>query len=177
MEPILINHNKKYLDQRGYFFESYKHSYYKDMYGIKEHFVQDNHSYSIKNTIRGMHYQWDKPMGKLVRVCHGSIIDVVIDIRKDSSNYGKHYAYALNSENLHQLYVPAGFAHGFICLSDDCVVLYKCTAEYNRDGESGINPFDQTINIKWGIEQKNAVCSEKDLNSKSFLDYNKEPKF
>lgn len=177
MKPVLITNIKKFIDQRGLFYESYKHSFFKSEYGIEEDFVQDNHSLSYKNVIRGMHYQWDRPMGKLIRVPKGSVMDVVIDIRSESDDFGKISYYELNEENLSQLYVPPGFAHGFICKSDEAIVQYKCTAEYNQKGESGINPFDKTLDIKWGVQYNKAVVSEKDLNSKTFLEYQREPKF
>ena len=177
MMPILINNIRNFIDQRGVFYESYKYSFLRNEYGIEETFVQDNHSVSSKNVIRGLHYQWDKPMGKLVRVAKGFITDVVVDIRKESGDFGKVFYYELNEENLSQLYVPPGFAHGFICKSDEAIVQDKCTAEYNQKGESGINPFDKALDIKWGVEYNNIIVSEKDLNSKAFLEYEREPKF
>ena len=177
MKPILIDKIVSFRDKRGLFYESFKASTIKGTYGIEEIFVQDNHSVSCKNTIRGMHYQWNNPMGKLVRVAVGAITDVVVDIRKDSDSFGNVYRYELDEENLHQLYVPPGYAHGFICRSDTAVVMYKCTAEYNKHGESGINPFDPFLNIDWGIDYNEAVVSQKDLYSKNLVDYLKEPKF
>lgn len=175
--PILVKGIRKFTDHRGYFYESYKKSTFDQKYDIKEIFVQDNHSFSCKNTIRGLHYQWQEPMGKLVRASQGAIMDVVVDIRSKSEKYGTVYKYELSSENGHQLYVPPGFAHGFICLTDTASVLYKCTSEYNSHGESGINPFDKTLNIDWGIEKEKCIISEKDANALSFLDYKKDPKF
>ena len=177
MNPILIDKISCFKDHRGMFYESFKATTFKDLYGIEEVFVQDNHSVSCKNTIRGMHYQWNKPMGKLVRVAAGAITDIVVDIRKDSDSFGNVYRYELSEENLQQLYVPPGYAHGFICRSDTAIVLYKCTAEYNKDGESGINPFDPTLKINWGVPHENAVVSEKDRNAKSLNQYLREPKF
>jgi dTDP-4-dehydrorhamnose 3,5-epimerase len=177
MKPILIDKIQSFEDRRGLFYESFKTSVFKDVYGIEEVFVQDNHSVSCKNTIRGMHYQWDKPMGKLVRVATGAITDVIVDIRRDSDSFGDVYRYELDDENLHQLYVPPGYAHGFICRSETAVVMYKCTSEYNKNGESGINPFDPFLNIDWGIDYNEAVVSQKDLDSKNLVDYLKEPKF
>ena len=177
IKPILIKGIRKFNDHRGYFYESYKKSLFDKEYNIKEDFVQDNHSFSCKNTIRGLHYQWDMPMGKLVRVSNGSIKDVVVDIRFNSEKYGTVYEYMLSSENGHQLYVPPGFAHGFICLSETASVLYKCTSEYNSDGESGINPFDSSLDIDWGIKKEECIVSSKDLNALSFLEYKKNPKF
>lgn len=176
LEPILIKINK-YSDERGYFFESYKDEFLKREYGIDKLFVQDNHSVSKKNVIRGMHYQWDKPMDKLIRVSKGRIIDKIIDIRKNSENYGKVYSFELSEENNLQLWVPAGFAHGFLSLEDNTHVQYKCTERYNKDGESGLFPFDKDLNIKWEIDFRDAIISEKDLKSKSFLEYNKDVKF
>lgn len=177
MEPILINKIRCFTDHRGIFYESHKESFLKEYYGIEEVFVQDNHSVSNKNVIRGMHYQWDRPMGKLVRVAKGSIMDVIVDIRKESLNFGKVSYYNLDDQNLLQLYVPSGFAHGFICKSDEAIVLYKCTAEYNKEGESGLNPFDKTLNIDWGLEYAETIISEKDLHAQSIEQYIKEPKF
>lgn len=177
MEPILITDIRKFEDNRGAFYESFKSSVFRERYNVGEQFVQDNHSISSKNTIRGLHYQWDCPMGKLVRVAQGSIIDVLVDIRKVSKTFGDVSYYELSDKNLHQVYVPPGFAHGFSCVSDSAVVMYKCTAEYNPNGESGINPFDKELNINWGISSRDAIISEKDLLSKSFREYSREPRF
>ena len=177
IEPVLIDNLRIFKDNRGCFFESYKQSLFQEVYGISEKFVQDNHSYSTKNTIRGLHYQWDKPMGKLVRAASGTIKDVIVDIRKESKNYGKSYSYILSSENSKQLYVPPGFAHGFVCISEEAIVLYKCTEEYNNLGESGINPFDKDLKIDWGIERKKAIVSDKDAVAQTFLEYSQLPRF
>lgn len=173
-EPILIK-TKKFFDSRGYFFETYKKSILCDL-GIDTTFVQDNHSFSKKNVIRGMHYQWDLPMGKLVRCSFGKVMDVVVDIRIKSINFGKVYYYELSEENGNQVYIPAGFAHGFLAL-EDSHLQYKCTSEYNKNGESGINPFDKELNINWNLNLKNAIISDKDLNSSSFCNYKKNFKF
>jgi len=177
MEPKLLKGIRSFSDERGMFYESYKQSFYEENFGILESFVQDNHSISTKNTIRGLHYQWDEPMGKLVRVCHGSILDVAVDIREGSETFGKVHYFELNDENLDQAYIPPGFAHGFVCLSDKAHVLYKCTSEYNKEGESGINPFDSKLNVKWGINMKDAIVSEKDVIAQSLEEYIREAKF
>lgn len=177
IQPLLIEEIKSFKDNRGIFYESYKQSMFKEKFSLNETFVQDNHSVSCKNTIRGMHYQWDKPMGKLVRVAIGSILDVLVDIRINSDTFGKVFYYEINDENLSQVYIPPGFAHGFICKSDTAIVMYKCTEEYNKEGESGINPFDKQLNINWGIDYKEAIVSEKDLNSKTLKQYMMEAKF
>ena len=176
-KPVLVDSIKIFEDSRGIFYESYKQTFFKNECDIDEIFVQDNHSVSCKNTIRGMHYQWEQPMGKLVRVAKGAITDVIVDIRKQSEDFGKVFYYDLDEKNGHQLYVPPGFAHGFICRSDEAVVLYKCTSEYNKNGESGINPFDPLLTINWGISYDDAVVSEKDLNSKTLKEYEQEPRF
>jgi dTDP-4-dehydrorhamnose 3,5-epimerase len=176
MEPFLIKNNI-FSDNRGIFYESYKKSNLKERYNLDIEFIQDNHSVSYKNVIRGLHYQWDSPMDKLVRVSYGSIMDVIVDIRKKSKNFGKVYYFDLNSENANQLFVPAGFAHGFVCLSELAHVQYKCSSEYNKNGESGISPFDKDLNIDWKIDIMNAIVSDKDKSSKSFNEYMLEPKF
>lgn len=177
MAPQLIEGIQLFEDHRGQFYESYKESLLKEKFSIKETFLQDNHSISVRNTIRGLHYQWDKPMGKLVRVCYGSIIDVSVDIRVGSKTFGNVYYFNLNEQNLNQVYVPPGYAHGFVCLSDIAHVLYKCTSEYNKEAESGINPFDESLKIDWKIDLDTAIVSKKDIEFKSFEEYKNEAKF
>ncbi len=167
-EPIV------HEDQRGCFFEPFSKKIYED---LKEDFYQDNHSYSKRHVIRGLHYQWDKPMGKLIRVVTGSIIDYYVDIRKDSATYGKWGSILLSDANKKILWLPPGFAHGFESLGDENIVLYKCTSFYNSKGESGINPFDKELSIPWLTPKHKRVISKKDLNSKSFSEYKKRPKF
>lgn len=174
MNFILIETIKKFSDNRGFFSETFKETEFKK-FGIEKKFVQDNHSFSTKGVIRGLHYQWDKPMDKLVRVSSGQIMDVIVDIRKDSPTFGKHFKFILSSDNNHQLYVPAGYAHGFVVLSDEAHVEYKCTEEYNKLGEGGINPFDLDLGIDWTV--KEFLLSDKDKNSQSFLEYKKLPRF
>jgi dTDP-4-dehydrorhamnose 3,5-epimerase len=170
-EPLLLSVNS-YSDNRGMFYESYTPDLISNV-----NFVQDCHSISHKNVIRGMHYQWDKPLSKLVRVSCGSIMDVLVDIRSTSKNYGKVYYYMLNSTNLNQLWVPAGFAHGFISLEDNTHVQYKFDQRYNKNGEGAINPFDSELNIKWNASNDGVVVSEKDKSSSSFSEYKQNPKF
>ena len=139
--------------------------------------LQDNQSKSHKNVIRGLHYQWNNPMGKLVRVLHGAVKDVIVDVRKYSPTYGQFDSFLLSAENNKQLWVPPGFAHGILSLEDDTLVSYKCSSVYNANGESGINPFDKYLNIDWGIDKSEAIISEKDKIAQSFLDYDRNPKF
>jgi len=178
MKPfVLIEDIRKFQDARGFFYESYKEDLLLEKYGLKNTFVQDNHSISKKNVIRGLHYQWDQPMNKLVRVSNGSIIDIIVDIRKKSPDFGKVYKFSLSAQNINQLWVPAGYAHGFISLEDNTHVQYKCTEVYSSNGEGGINPFDSTLNIDWGIPREDAICSLRDKTSQDFSEYMLNPKF
>lgn len=149
-------------DDRGYFFESYNKNKLDDL-GIQIDFVQDNQSFSRRGTLRGLHYQ-NPPFAqtKLVRVLQGEIIDVAIDLRKDSPTFGKHFSILLSAENKKQLLVPQGFAHGFSVLSETAVVSYKCDQYYDKQSEGGIRFDDAVLNIDWGIDLATAIVSEKD---------------
>jgi dTDP-4-dehydrorhamnose 3,5-epimerase len=159
-------------DARGYFFEAYNKSKFSDL-GITIDFVQDNQSFSKKDTLRGLHYQ-NPPFAqtKLVRVLQGEIIDVAVDLRKDSPTYGKHFSVLLSAENNKQLLVPQGFAHGFSVISETAVVLYKCDQYYNKQSEGGIRFDDHTLNIDWGMDLKDAIVSDKDLILPDFASCN-----
>lgn len=150
-------------DERGYFFESYSKSKMLDL-GIQIDFVQDNQSFSKRGTLRGLHYQ-NPPFAqtKLVRVLQGEIMDVAVDLRKDSPTYGKYFGLVLSAENKKQLLVPQGFAHGFSVLSETAVVSYKCDQYYNKPSEGGIRFDDVRLNIDWGMDLGTAIVSEKDL--------------
>ncbi len=157
---LILIEPQVFTDERGFFMESYKHSDFKKM-GIEELFLQDNHSYSKRGVIRGLHYQNPpKSQGKLVRVIAGEIFDVAVDIRKGSPTYGKWEAVILSSDNKKMLYIPAGFAHGFCTLSEFAEVIYKCTTEYAPEYEAGIAWNDPDINIDWPI--KDPILSKKD---------------
>ena len=150
-------------DSRGYFFESYNEKWFREA-GLHYHWVQDNQSSSSYGVIRGLHYQLNpKPQTKLVRVLHGAILDVVVDIRVGSPTYGKSYAVELNDRNRLQLLVPAGFAHGFSVLSEKAEVLYKCDGFYDRPSEGGILYNDPALAIDWRIPADKAIVSDKDL--------------
>lgn len=156
MEPTVFE------DSRGCFFESYNESLFKKN-GIETVFIQDNQSHSLYGVIRGLHYQ--KPphaQAKLVRVLHGSILDVAVDIRNGSPTYGQHFSLELSAENKKQLFIPEGFAHGFSVLSDTAVVLYKCNRFYNKGSEGGILYNDPQLNIDWKVNAGEAIVSEKD---------------
>ena len=161
-------------DARGYFFEGYNKNKMRSL-GIDIEFVQDNQSFSQRGTLRGLHYQ-NPPYAqtKLVRVLQGEIMDVAVDLRKDSPTYGQHFAIRLSAENKKQLLVPQGFAHGFSVLSETAVVLYKCDQFYNKASEGGIRFDDPTLNIDWGMDLKEAIVSEKDLVLPDFANCNSE---
>jgi dTDP-4-dehydrorhamnose 3,5-epimerase len=150
-------------DHRGFFMETYNFAKLKD-YGIENNFIQDNHSLSVdKGTLRGLHYQLHpKSQAKLVRVIRGAIFDVVVDIRKDSSSFGKWYGVELNSKNKKQLLIPSGFAHGFCTLEDNTEVVYKVDEYYTPELDRGIIWNDEELKINWPT--KNPVLSEKDKN-------------
>ena len=155
-------------DSRGYFFEGYNKNKLSAL-GIDIEFVQDNQSFSQRGTLRGLHYQ-NPPYAqtKLVRVLQGEIMDVAVDLRKDSPTYGQHFAIRLSAENKKQLLVPQGFAHGFSVLSETAVVLYKCDQFYNKASEGGIRFDDPTLAIDWGMDLKEAIVSDKDVVLPSF---------
>jgi dTDP-4-dehydrorhamnose 3,5-epimerase len=158
-----------FADDRGYFFESYSHQRFLAA-GLDLNFVQDNESRSSKGVLRGLHFQ--KPpfaQGKLVRVMRGSVLDVAVDIRKDSPTYGKHVSIVLTGENKYMYWIPAGFAHGFVTLEDDTVFFYKCTNVYDKASEGSIRWNDPDLKINWGIE--NPILSEKDKVSPLFKDF------
>jgi dTDP-4-dehydrorhamnose 3,5-epimerase len=161
-------------DERGYFFEAYSKSKLSDL-GIDIDFVQDNQSFSKKGTLRGLHYQ-NPPFAqtKLVRVLQGEIMDIAVDLRKDSSTYGQSYAVLLTSENKKQLLVPQGFAHGFSVISETAVVLYKCDQYYNKQSEGGIRFDDPALSIDWGMDLKQAIVSDKDLILPDFANCNSQ---
>ncbi|HEV2614076.1 MAG TPA: dTDP-4-dehydrorhamnose 3,5-epimerase [Gammaproteobacteria bacterium] len=158
---VLLIKPRLFEDSRGFFYESFNQEQYKAG-GITKNFVQDNISRSIKNTLRGMHYQIDKPQAKLVSVTSGEVFDVVVDIRKGSPTFGKWVGQILSDKNHCQLYIPEGFAHGFCVLSDTADFMYKCTDYYYPQGERGIRFDDPDVNIQWPIELSKAILSDKD---------------
>lgn len=158
-----------FSDKRGYFFESYNRQKLLEI-GINENFVQDNESRSQKGVLRGLHFQ--KPpfdQGKLVRVIEGSVLDVAVDLRKDSETYGQWESVLLSGENKLMMWLPPGFAHGFIALEDNTVFFYKCTNHYNKESEGSIIWNDPTLNINW--ENDNPILTEKDLTAQFFKDF------
>ena len=156
-------------DNRGYFFESYnKESFLRN--GIDQNFVQDNESKSAKGVLRGLHFQ--KPpfaQGKLVRVMRGAVLDVAVDLRKNSPTYGEWVSVELTNENKWMYWIPPGFAHGFVTLEDSTVFFYKCTNVYNKESEGSILWNDPDLNIDWKV--KNPILSDKDIVSPLFKDF------
>ena len=146
---VLIIEPKVFGDDRGFFFESFNQAQFEEAVGRKVNFVQDNHSKSVKNVLRGLHYQIQQPQGKLVRVVQGAVLDVAVDIRKSSPTFGQHVLVELSSENKRQLWVPEGFAHGFLVISDTAEFLYKTTDYYAPTFERSILWSDPAIGISW----------------------------
>ena len=137
-------------DERGFFLESYHAEKFREM-GIPNQFVQDNHSLSKRGTLRGLHYQLQNPQAKLCRVIRGEVLDIAVDIRRGSPHFGKWVGAVLSAENKHQIFVPAGFAHGFVVLSEEAEFLYKCDAFYNPSDERGVLWNDPELGIDWQI--------------------------
>jgi dTDP-4-dehydrorhamnose 3,5-epimerase len=164
---VLIIEPKVFGDARGFFFESYNQKDFQNATGLKVDFVQDNHSRSGKNVLRGLHYQVQQPQGKLVRVVRGAVFDVAVDLRKSSATFGQWVCAELSEENARQMWVPAGFAHGFLVLSEVADFLYKTTDYYAPEYERSIIWNDPDIGIKWPLEAAPSLSS-KDMNAISF---------
>ena len=162
---VKIINPKVFGDQRGFFLETYEQKRYQEMLNINLTFVQDNHSRSQKNVLRGLHFQKENPQGKLVRVVRGEVFDVAVDIRKDSSTYGKWVGVILSEDNKSQLWIPPGLAHGFLVMSDIADFEYKCTNYYDPNSERCLLWNDPTININWPITTP--ILSEKDRLGKT----------
>lgn len=157
IEPKIIQ------DERGYFMESFNEKTFQNGVGQVVHFVQDNQSFSSKGVLRGLHYQTgEHAQAKLVRVLQGEVLDVAVDIRPDSPTFGQYEAVLLSDENKKQFFVPRGFAHGFLVLSETATFFYKCDNFYNKESEGGIAYNDKTINIDWQFSFENLIISEKD---------------
>jgi dTDP-4-dehydrorhamnose 3,5-epimerase len=170
IKGLLIIEPKVFGDHRGYFFESFHRQKFSEAVGYEVSFVQDNESMSGKRVLRGLHFQ--KPpfaQGKLVRVIQGSVLDVAVDIRKDSPTYGQHFTLELSAMNKLQLWIPEGFAHGFASLEDDTIFQYKCTNYYSPENEACIAWNDPDLRIDW--KTNDPLISEKDKNGVNFGDF------
>jgi dTDP-4-dehydrorhamnose 3,5-epimerase len=167
IEGVYIIEPTVFGDERGYFMETYHQGEFKEA-GLDLNFVQDNQSKSTKGVIRGLHFQYKRPQGKLVRVIKGEVFDVAVDLRKNSSTYGKWEGVKLSEENKKQFYVPEGFAHGFLVLSEEAEFTYKCTDFYDAADEGGILWNDPDIGIAWPVDNiKEVNLSEKDKQWKT----------
>lgn len=170
IEDLILVEPTVFGDSRGYFMETYQKEEFKAG-GIDVDFVQDNQSCSGKGVLRGMHFQKKNPQGKLVRVVSGAVYDVAVDLRKDSETYGKWQGFVLSAENKKQLYVPEGFAHGFLVISDSAEFVYKCTRYYDGADEGGLMYNDPDLNIDWSAHFDGAfIISDKDKKHPSFKD-------
>lgn len=169
IEGIIIFDTDIYRDERGYFMEFYNENKFNHQILENFSFKQDNISCSKKNVLRGLHFQAPPfDQGKLIQVLKGKVMDVVVDIRKGSKTFGKHLKVELSSKNHKQLWVPPGFAHGFLTLENDTLFSYKCSGFYSKEHEMDLLWNDETLNIDWGIE--NPVISEKDKKATKFVD-------
>lgn len=169
LKGCFILEPKIFKDNRGYFFETFNQNTFKTLTGQNINFIQDNESFSSKGVLRGLHYQMGNyAQAKLVRVIKGSVLDVVVDIRKDSITFGQHFSIELSEENKTQLFIPRGFAHGFIVLSDTAIFSYKCDNLYNKEAEGGIMYNDKDLNIDWILNEDEFLVSEKDLQLPAF---------
>ncbi|MDF2448231.1 MAG: dTDP-4-dehydrorhamnose 3,5-epimerase [Bacteroidota bacterium] len=169
IKDLLIIKPKVFADTRGYFFESYNERVFRD-HNINVNFLQDNQSLSHTGVLRGLHFQAPPfAQGKLVRVITGAVLDVAVDIRKDSETYGQHVSIELTEENKTMFYIPPGFAHGFLTLRDNTIFSYKCTDLYNKASEGTVLWNDPSLGITWNI--KDPILSEKDLTGTPFKEF------
>jgi len=163
LQDCCIIHDTVFEDSRGYFFESFNAGKFESLTGINAQFVQDNQSSSTCGVLRGLHMQTGEyAQAKLVRVLEGSVLDVAVDLRKYSSTFGKTFTVELSADNHKQLYIPRGFAHGFVVLSDKAVFFYKCDNFYNKKSELGIMYDDPDLKIDWQLSKNELILSEKD---------------
>ena len=168
---VIVIEPKVYVDKRGFFLETFREDVLLQA-GINEHFVQDNHTRSSHGVLRGLHYQMIQTQGKLVRVATGSVFDVVVDVRSSSPTFGQWYGTELNEDNIKMIYVPPGFAHGFVVLSETADFIYKCTDYYHPESEQGIAWDDPDLNIDWSIAEiaEKISLSDKDKQNVKLKD-------
>jgi dTDP-4-dehydrorhamnose 3,5-epimerase len=172
-EGLLIIKPRLFKDDRGWFLESYNKKAFAEA-GIAETFVQDNHSASVVNTLRGVHYQTHPGQAKLIRCTSGRIWDVAVDIRPSSATFGKHFGMELSAQDHSQLFIPVGFAHGFLVLSETAEVQYKCSNVYNAATESGIQWDDPELALPWPLGSQAPVVSERDKRNQSFAEFRRK---
>jgi dTDP-4-dehydrorhamnose 3,5-epimerase len=169
IKDLLVIEPKVFGDDRGFFFESYNQQHFAGLIGREVHFVQDNHSRSAKNVLRGLHYQIKHPQGKLVRVIQGAVLDVSVDIRRSSPTFGQYVAMELSAENKRMMWIPEGFAHGFAVLTDSAEFLYKTTDYWHPEHERSIRWDDPVLGIDWKLQTPPAL-SGKDAQGMPFKD-------
>jgi dTDP-4-dehydrorhamnose 3,5-epimerase len=174
LNEVVVIQPQAFGDARGFFMESFRADQFQAM-GLPTDFVQDNHSRSGRGVVRGLHFQWDPPMGKLMRVTRGAAFLVAVDIRKGSPTVGQWLGFEVSDENKKQVWAPYGFARGFCALTDDCEVQYKCTAIYNPRTESGIYFRDPDIGIRWPIDPQVVTTSEKDGKAQTLAQWPQSP--
>ena len=178
IKDLFIIEPQIFKDSRGFFLESYNYNTFKEL-GIENVFVQDNHSKSLKGVLRGLHFQKEEySQAKLISILKGSVLDIVVDLRKDSETFGRYFAIEINEKSKRMLFIPKNFAHGFLTLEDDTEVFYKCDNFYNPKSEAGIIWNDKDLNIDWNLEKYNIkeselIISEKDKKNTSFKEYKK----
>jgi len=167
---LLILEPKVFGDARGFFFESFSERAFEQATGIRTHFVQDNHSRSVRGVLRGLHYQMNPPQGKIVRVTGGTVWDVAVDLRRASPTFKKWVGAILSDDNKRMLWIPPGFGHGFVVLSERVDFLYKTTAYYDQPSDRSLRWDDPAIGIQWPLDQlgQSPVLSTKDMNAASF---------
>jgi dTDP-4-dehydrorhamnose 3,5-epimerase len=164
LEGCVILRPRKFHDDRGYFFESFNEAQFQEVTGTQTRFVQDNQSFSTYGVLRGLHAQdGEYAQAKLVRVLQGEVLDIAVDARPGSDTYGEHYAIKLSAENNLQLFIPKGFLHGFVVLSETAVFFYKCDNYYNKASEIGVVYNDPALKIDWLLSEKDISLSEKDM--------------
>lgn len=170
IDGVLVLEPKVFDDERGFFFESFNARDFQQVTGLKETFVQDNHSKSAKGVLRGLHYQVQHSQGKLVRVTHGAVFDVAVDIRKGSPTFGQWFGQELSAENKKQMWIPAGLAHGFLVISDSAEFLYKTTDYYYPEYERSLVWNDSTVGIEWPLHLLDAppLLAVKDIAALTF---------
>ena len=172
LRDVVVLVPEVFRDDRGFFMETFREDQFQS-YGLPTHFVQDNHSRSVKGVVRGLHFQWDHPMGKLMRVSQGSAYLVAVDIRRGSPTLGKWVGVEASAENRRQVWAPAGFARGFCVLSDVAEIQYKCTGIYSNKGESGIRWDDPDIGVEWPVQDP--LLSEKDRKAQTLAQWLSRP--
>ena len=172
LEGCFVIEPKVHKDKRGYFIESFNQNNFNKIFGLEIEFVQDNESMSSRGVLRGLHYQTNEfAQAKLVRVIKGKVLDVVVDLRKNSKTFGAHISVELTEENKKQVYVPRGFAHGFLVLQDNTIFSYKCDNYYNKASESGLIYNDFTLAIDWSLPDEELILSEKDKELQTFEEF------